>query len=192
MEEQKPIRSFLAIDLSPAVRDRIGGIQMRLRLTLKGVRWVRPEGIHLTLRFFGDIYGKDIRAIDGAVRERAGSAVPLRFRAGGLGAFPNPDRARVLWIGLEGDVEPLALLRQDLDRSLEIIGFPGERRPFKPHLTLGRARGDRILGVRESLRKGELYQAGDFEASSLVLFRSELAPGGAVYTKMAEFPFQTS
>ena len=192
METPEPIRSFLAVELSPGVRERIGGIQEKLKTTLKGVRWVRPEGIHLTVKFFGDIYERDLPSIDGAVRWKAAAAAPMMFRAGGLGAFPRPDRARVLWVGLEGDLEGLGRLQREVEDALEGAGFPRERRAFKPHLTLGRARGDRISGVQEALRKGDRYEAGSFEASSLFLFRSELAPGGAVYTKMAEFPFRGS
>lgn len=189
MEAPKPVRSFLAIEVSPEVRQRIGKIQERLGMSLKSIRWTRPEGIHLTLKFFGDIYERDLAAIGGAVEGRAAAEAPVSLRAGGLGAFPNPDRARVLWIGLDGDLERLSRLQRDLDGAFERLGYPREKRSFKPHLTLGRARGERILGVQDVLRRGESHQAGSFEAGALILFRSELKPGGAVYTKMAEFPF---
>lgn len=192
MEAPKPVRSFLAIEVSPEVRQRIGRIQERLGMYLKGIRWTRPEGIHLTLKFFGDIYEGDVAAIAGAVEGRAAAEAPVHLRAGGLGAFPNAGRARVLWIGLDGDLERLSRLQRDLDGALEGLGYPREKRSFKPHLTLGRAQGERILGVQDVLRKGESHQAGSFEAGALVLFRSELKPGGAVYTKMAEFPFLRS
>jgi 2'-5' RNA ligase len=143
----------------------------------------------LTLKFFGDIYERDLVDIGGAVEGRAAAEAPVHLRAGGVGAFPNPDRARVLWIGLDGDLARLSRLQRDLDEAFEGLGYPREKRSFKPHLTLGRARGERILGVQEVLRKGETQQAGSFEAGGLILFRSELKPGGAVYTKMAEFPF---
>ncbi len=192
MEAPKPVRSFLAIEVSPEVRQRIGRIQERLGMYLKGIRWTHPEGIHLTLKFFGDIYERDIAAIAGAVEGRAAAEAPVNLRAGGLGAFPNADRARVLWIGLDGDLERLSRLQRDLDGAFEGLGYPREKRSFKPHLTLGRARGERILGVQDVLRRGESHQAGSFEAGALVLFRSELKPGGAVYTKIAEFPFLRS
>jgi len=191
MKDERKIRSFLALDPPEEVLREIGAVQGRLRKLVDGdVRWVRPEGIHLTLKFFGDISGGDIENIAAVVEKAAAGERTFTLAVVGAGVFPDPHRPRVLWLGMDGDVERLVAFQKGLERSLRQIGFPPEERPFRPHLTLGRIKTSRgLMGLARVLEKAEEYAAGSFVASGLSLMQSELTPQGAVYTRLKWFPF---
>ncbi|MBA4422847.1 MAG: RNA 2',3'-cyclic phosphodiesterase [Syntrophus sp. (in: bacteria)] len=191
MMDEKKIRSFLALDPPEEVLREIGAVQNRLRKLIEGdIRWVRPEGIHLTLKFFGDVSGDDVANIATVVEKAAEGERPFSLAIGGAGVFPDPHRPRVLWLGMNGDVERLLVFQKGLEQTLQQIGFPHEERPFRPHLTLGRIKTSRgLIGLVRALEKGEEYTAGRFIASGLSLMQSELTPRGAVYTKLKWFPF---
>ena len=189
--DEGKIRSFLALDPPGEILVEIAAIQSRLRKLIQGdIRWVRPEGIHLTLKFFGDIPEDDVDKIAATVEKAAGKESPFALAIGGAGVFPDPHRPSVLWLGMDGDVERLQGFQKGLDRELLRIGFPREERPFRPHLTLGRIRNPKgLIGLARELEKGEEYRAGRFVASGLSLMQSDLTPKGAVYTKLKWFPF---
>ncbi len=192
MTREKPKRVFLAIDLPGDVKEQIVAIQNKLKFLLEGVRWVRPEGIHLTLKFFGDILSDDIAQISEVIENKTRDSVPMTFNTDKIGAFPNLERRRVLWLGMTGDTQKLLTLQQAIETGLEPHGFKREKRRFRPHLTLGRAKSSRgmILGLSEAVTTENNYNTGDFTAQGLTLFQSELKPGGAVYTELAYFPFE--
>lgn len=191
MTDEKKIRSFLAIDPPEEVLRGIGAIQSRLRKLVEGdIRWVRPEGIHLTLKFFGDIFAADVANIATVVEKAAERERSFSLAIGGAGAFPDPHRPRVLWLGMNGDVERFLVFQKGLDQALLQIGFPREERPFRPHLTLGRIKTSKgLIGLARALEKGEEYSVGRFIAAGLSLMQSELTPRGAIYTKLKWFPF---
>ena len=191
MTDEKKIRSFLALDRSEEVLMEIMGVRNRLRKLIEGdIRWVRPEGIHLTLKFFGDVSVDDIANIAIVVEKAAEREMSFSLEIGGAGVFPDPHRPRVLWLGMKGDVERLLVFQKGLDQALLQIGFPREERPFRPHLTLGRIRTSKGLsGLARALEMGEKYAAGRFIATGLSLIQSELTPGGAIYTRLKWFPF---
>ncbi len=191
MTDEQTIRSFLALDPPEEILREIGQVQNRLQKLIHGdVRWVRPESIHLTLKFFGDISENAVANIS-AVAEKAAAAVgPFDLAIGGAGSFPDPHRPRVVYLGMNGDVARLVIFQKELERALQEIGFPREERPFRPHLTLGRIKSPKgLIGLAEALEKGETYTAGRFIASGLNLFKSDLTPRGAVYTRLAGYPF---
>ena len=192
MKREKPKRVFLAIDLPGDVKEQIVAIQNKLKFLLEGVRWVRPEGIHLTLKFFGDILSDDIAHISEVIEDKTRDAVSMTFNTDKIGAFPNLERPRVLWLGMTGDAQKLLTLQQAIETGLEPHGFKREKRRFRPHLTLGRAKSSRgmILGLSEAVTTENNYNTGDFTAQGLTLFQSELKQGGAVYTELAYFPFE--
>jgi len=190
MADKGHVRAFLAIDLPAGVKNEIGEIQKSLKPHLGGVRWTRPDGIHLTLKFFGDIGTDRIEDISRTVEKSTAAVAPFSLTIETLGVFPGIRKARVLWIGMGGDLKALLYVQQEIDEGLEALGFPREERSFKPHLTLGRFRSpgdasglDRILETRNN------YRAGTFTAEGLKLFKSDLRPEGAVYTVLAHFPF---
>jgi 2'-5' RNA ligase len=191
MTDEKNIRSFLALDPPEEVKKEIASIQNRLRKLIHGdIRWVRPEGIHLTLKFFGDVSGDDVANIATVVEKAVEGERSFSLAIGGAGIFPDPNRPRVLWLGMNGDVERLLVFQKGLDQALLQIGFPREERPFRPHLTLGRIKTSRgLIGLAQALEKGEEYAAGRFIASGLSLFQSELTLRGAIYTRLKWFSF---
>jgi len=191
LTEFESIRAFLAIEPPETVRQAMGALQSRLRYSLSGtISWVRPEGIHLTLKFFGAIAQTDISRISAAVGPVAARFAPLNLEVRRLGLFPDSRRPRVLWLGLEGDLSALKALQKDCDGELTHYGFSREDREFRAHLTLARIKSTKGLsGLDRLLTKGETYEAGRFQASGMTLFRSQLTPQGAVYSELASYPF---
>lgn len=191
MSNEKPIRAFLAVDPSQEVLNEIIRIQERLKKSIQGdVRWVRPEGIHLTLKFFGNISDTDVANISAVVKNNVVIVKPFTVNVKKVGSFPDVNRPRVLWLGVDGDVDPLIRLQKEIDRGLQEYGFKKEDRPFRPHLTLARVKDPRgLIGLAKILEKSEEYVAGHFDVGGLILFKSDLTPQGAIYTKLDFFPF---
>jgi len=191
MNDEKSIRAFLAIELPDGVLTEIGVIQTRLTKALQGaIRWVKPEGIHLTLKFFGDISERDIATISRAVKDQANGMKPFALDVKTLGVFPDLNRPRVIWLGIDGDIQPLMMFQRSLDQKLYENGFSKEDRSFRPHLTLARIKERKgLIGLAKVVERKDNYMAGHFNAGELTLFRSQLTPAGAVYTKLACFPF---
>jgi 2'-5' RNA ligase len=184
------IRSFLAFELPPEIREEIGKISRELRKSRLPARWVREENIHLTIVFLGSIDENVVEDLE----ERVGSVVKgfTGFTAGlkGVGVFPNQWKPRVLWIGLDGDIGGLSKLRDELQDALRVFGLREEKRPFRAHLTLGRFK-DRLKGDEELKWILDRYHdiaSQPYCLDELVLFKSDLRPGGPVYTKMASWP----
>jgi RNA 2',3'-cyclic 3'-phosphodiesterase len=191
MSDEKSIRAFLAIDPPQEIFNEIIKIQERLRKTLQGdIRWVKPEGIHLTLKFFGYIYDSDVANISDVVKNSVANMKALLLNVRSIGAFPSVNRPRVLWLGIDGDTDALINLQVKIDAGLESYGFKKEDRPFRPHLTLARIKEPKgLVGLAETVKKNEDYIAGSFTAGGLTLFKSDLKPTGAIYTKLDYFPF---
>ena len=191
MTDERMIRAFLALDPPEEILREIGRVQERLKRLIHGdVRWVRPESIHLTLKFFGDIRDGEVETISTVAGRAAADVGPFELAIGGAGVFPDMKRPRVIWLGMNGDTERLTIFQNGLERALREIGFPGEERPFRPHLTLGRIRSPKGLGgLAEALKQAEKDADARFTVSGLCLFKSELTPQGAIYTRLAVYPF---
>jgi len=188
-ETEKNIRAFLAIEPPEDILQKISDLQEKLKREISGrLSWTRPQGQHLTLKFFGDISTDDVKNICSAVQKRIVLEAKLNLNVEKLGVSPDARRPRVLWCGVTGDVEKLVTLQKKLDSDFADIGFPAEERPFKAHLTLARIKDSReITGMNEALKKHDSFTAGEFVTDKLFLFQSNLSPQGAVYTKLAEF-----
>lgn len=191
MTEEKHIRTFLALELPPVIRKKVEILQRRLKQLLRGdVRWTKPDGMHLTLKFFGNISERQIAAVGEGVRDITARTTPLTLQVGSVGAFPSAKRPRVIWLGIEGDAEPLIRLQREIDEKLLDRGFEAEQRPFRPHLTLGRVgTPGGVAGLDELVEQGDEVAAGCFTVRELTLLKSELTPRGAIYTALARFPF---
>lgn len=184
-------RAFVAIDLPDHVRSALGEAQETLKSYGFRVKWVRPESIHLTLKFLGNIDVNRTDAIVNAMTLASSCHAALRLNASGMGVFPNARRPRVIWVGLGGQVDHLKILQQALDAHLADLAFPAEKRPFKGHLTLGRVKGKIAVDrMRAALAKFDSFESEGFEANQIILFKSELHPTGAVYTKVARVRFE--
>jgi 2'-5' RNA ligase len=177
------------MELPPEVRQALARLQteMKRRPSLACLRWVRPEGIHLTLKFLGESTASVLPSIERAIESAATGMEPVNLRLGKPGTFGGRTAPRVLWTGVEGDISQVSVLQQRLERSLETAGFPRETRPFSPHLTLARVPPERAREVAADLtRTLEEVAASEvaFVAKELAVMRSELRPGGAVYTQL--------
>lgn len=190
MSGENSLRAFIAVEIGPEVRRQLAALQARLKASGADVRWVRPEGIHLTLRFLGDIRPADIGRLAGVMAEAVAEQAPVELTAAGWGVFPDPQRPRVIWVGLPGADEKLSKAAAALEEKLIAAGFGPADKPWKPHLTLGRVQSPR--GREPLLRalagEGE-KEYGRFLADRLILFQSRLERGGAVYTVLQEVPF---
>jgi 2'-5' RNA ligase len=192
MNDVKNIRAFLAIDPPAAVRDGIAAIQNRLRKVLTGdIRWTNPTGIHLTLKFFGNISEDDMDTIAAVVGPIAAGLTPLPLDIGTAGFFPDAKRPRILWLGTGGDVNRLVALQASIEDGLAVRGFPKEERSFRPHLTIARIKSPKgLTGASRLAETRSDYRAGSFTAEGVSLFQSTLTPRGAVYTELAKYHFK--
>jgi RNA 2',3'-cyclic 3'-phosphodiesterase len=188
-DSEKNIRAFLAIDPPEDILQAMSRLQEKLKREISGrISWTKPQGQHLTLKFFGDISPEDVKIICSAVQNRVASGQSLNLKIEKMGVFPDARRPRVIWCGVTGDVEKLSGLQKQLDSDFAGIGFPAEERPFQAHLTLGRIKDSRgLTGINEALVKYSAFAAGAFNCKELILFQSKLSPQGAIYTKLAEF-----
>ena len=188
-DSEKNIRAFLAIDPPEDILQAMSRLQEKLKREISGrISWTKPQGQHLTLKFFGDISTEDVKNICSAVQKRIVSESNLNLKVETLGVFPDPRRPRVIWCGVSCEAEKLTTLQKKLDSDFANIGFPSEERPFRAHLTLARIKDSRDLtGMNEALTKYSAFAAGEFNCKELILFQSKFSPQGATYTKLAEF-----
>jgi 2'-5' RNA ligase len=187
------MRLFVALEIPAAVRDNLATLIDELRVadassSKNKARWVRPEKLHVTLKFIGNVDTGKLEAIRGALAEvRSESGVEMRFR--GLGFFPNEKRPRVFWAGIEASPN-LAPLANEIDVRMEKLGVPRETREFAPHLTL--ARFD-PAGVSETLRavtqKNSAREFGALHAGEFHLIESKTHSTGAEYGRLSSFAF---
>jgi RNA 2',3'-cyclic 3'-phosphodiesterase len=188
------IRSFIAFEQPEAIRGFLRETSSSLIKSRLDVRWVKPENIHLTIVFLGNVSVENLSAMERPIGVTCGRHRPFPISLKGLGCFPNARSPRVLWLGLEGDAERMGRLRDELQAGLVPFGIEAEKRPFRPHLTLGRfnrsPRGDRelerVLGEHEGL------SSPSCTIEELVLFKSDLRRGGSIYTKLKSWPFTGS
>lgn len=192
MDEVKNIRAFLALDPPENILRTIGDLQNRMKKFLKGeIRWVNPKGIHLTLKFFGNISAGDVPVIVDSLRPVTSVTRPFALEIRSAGVFPNASRPRVLWLGMGGETARLVSLQAQIENVLAGAGFPKEDRPFRPHLTLARIKSPKgLAGISNLLETRDGYEAGAFTGGGLTLFKSDLTPKGAVYSQLFYFPFQ--
>lgn len=188
------IRSFIAIELPQRVTQGLARLQERLlQFTPKGVKWVDPAGIHLTIKFLGEVPSNQIRLISANLAEIVKGIKAFSLGVEGLGVFPDSRRPRVVWVAVVREVDKLVQLQQAVDSALAPLGFKKENRPFVPHLTLARLRDDMPYQERQSF--GQHYLAARletipfFKVESLDLMKSQLTPRGAIYTRLDTFGF---
>ncbi len=186
------IRAFIAIELPAELRKRMGEFQAGLnRPQQKFVKWVNPGSVHLTLKFLGNVKEKQLDSIKKELQDIAKESRTFSIATSETGCFPNLKRARVFWLGLDGDIDQLLKLQGRIDEALSRMGFAKENRPFTAHLTLARLKED--CSMADRLEFAELVKDANFERpfsmkiEAVSLMRSQLTPAGAVYTQLAEF-----
>lgn len=177
------IRAFIAANLALSVSEEMAKVQSALQKAKGDIRWVKPQGFHLTFRFLGNIEQTRVAPILTALRAAARLHPQFQVRTQGLGAFPSFTRPRVLWTRLNGD--GLQELYTKIESALSSCGFPPEGRAFRPHITLGRVRSPRGWNpVLEGIKAYLQYDFGESPIDKVTLYQSDLGPGGAVYTPL--------
>jgi 2'-5' RNA ligase len=183
-------RLFIALELPRNVLTTLAHIQSDLKRTTPpgAVRWVQPKGIHLTLKFLGDVPVSQLTDLKAALEQATSSHEPFELAIEGLGCFPNTQRPRVLWAGVTGELSRLNALQSAIERFIAPLGYPTERDTFSPHLTLGRtarqAGRDETAALGRLVEQTDIGQVARWRVEAVSLMRSQLKPDGAVYTEL--------
>jgi len=191
------LRSFVAVEIPAEIQNALASSSAPLQTALPKplVRWVAPQNVHLTLKFLGDVSPANLERLAEALKVEAAEHETFTISVSGLGAFPNPRRARIIWIGLDAPAALLALLR-GVEAVTSRLGYASEERPFSPHLTIGRVRqnvsGADLQQVRYALEGTSIGALGTFRVDAVHIFKSDLKPGGSVYTHLYTLPMKTS
>lgn len=187
------MRAFVGIPVGEETRAVLVRAQEALRRADADVRWVRPDSIHLTLKFLGEIGDDQAERLRELLAAEAARWPRLALEIAGIGSFPERGTPRVVWAGCRGDLAKLAGLAQAVERAAEQVGVPKEGRPFVAHLTIGRVKSDRnakrLLAAVENQREAPI---GKEEVSRFILFRSTLTAEAPIYEELAEFPLGAS
>jgi RNA 2',3'-cyclic 3'-phosphodiesterase len=180
---KKTLRTFAAVEITPAIRSRAVALIAALDGTAADVRWVEPHNLHLTLKFLGDIRQHDIVDVHRAIRRATAKLSPFEVEVRGAGAFPNAARPRTVWLGMNGGTEPMIVLHDRVEAELAELGFREERRRFQAHLTIGRVRGVGmgIAELGDRLAAQADFLAGRMTVNQVTLFSSELTSEGPIY-----------
>ena len=183
------IRAFIAISLSDEVHLGLEKVIQDLKTRLPGgaVRWVQADNIHLTIKFLGDVSLAGLELLTTMLQAEAARHPQFEFSVGGIGAFPSPRRPRVVWVGVEAPSE-LSGLQRGVEAEMARLGYAPDERPFSPHLTIGRVTRNadstelrQLSSVVEASKVGFL---GATRVKAVHLFRSDLQPSGAIYTRL--------
>jgi 2'-5' RNA ligase len=178
------VRCFIAVEVSSEARAQIGTLLGRLGRTRGPVRWGKPDQMHLTLAFLGEVPQDFVDSAVARLRPAVACFRQFTARLSGVGVFPNSKRARIVWVGVDLGRAELCALQAGVVEALEGVGFQPESRPFSPHLTVGRVKVPADVGSTVQMK----FESEPFEVGSVVLFSSVLQSTGPVYSVLAEFP----
>jgi 2'-5' RNA ligase len=177
------IRTFTAVEVWPEIRERARWLVGRIKDTTAKVTWVKPDQMHLTMNFLGDVEMNEIPAVCNAVNEAVGPFAPFDVEMAGVGVFPSYENPRTIWLGVGDGSDQLVALHSALETSLGELGFRIEARRFRPHLTLGRVRSlpkgaGQLAGL---LKQHAEFEAGPMMVSEVTIMSSELGRDGPTY-----------
>jgi RNA 2',3'-cyclic 3'-phosphodiesterase len=187
------IRAFIAIEIPVEIQKGIARniADLKKNAGKSAVRWVATENIHLTLKFLGDVSPINVELIQQMLASEANQHPGFEIHVGTFGCFPNPHRPRTLWVGLQAPPE-LASLQRGIEAAAAKIGYTPEERSFSPHLTVGRVRETatpvEIQTLRAALETVKIGELGKVQVNTVHLLKSDLQPGGAVYTRLFSAP----
>ena len=178
------MRTFIAIEIPSEIKSALATLQTELRRAGADVSWTKPENLHLTLKFLGEVDERRIVEIEKACVSLAAEFQPFTLSLDNTGVFPNVRQPRVIWAGLSGEIGNVVEMHRRLDERLALTGFKREEKGFHPHLTIGRIKSNKK--TRELIALADMYQlpALSFAVTEIVLMKSELRPAGAEYSPM--------
>ncbi len=189
------VRTFLAVDLPEDVRQRIMETSRQLAAAGDPVKWVEPQNLHVTLKFLGDVEDRELYDVCRVAQQGAEQVASFRAECRGIGAFPDLDRPRTIWAGVEDPEGKFTQLHARLEEGYEKLRFPRELRPYRPHITLGRQRAGRrratggaTLPLREALVQWADTSFGPLTVEAVTIYGSELTSEGPVYTRLGTAP----
>ena len=190
MTEKPSARLFIAVELPALVKKELGKLQQQLgQQPDDAIKWVAPDSIHLTLKFLGNTPTDTVGEIAATLNLAVEGFTPFKVRLYGSGAFPNVQRPVVAWCGLGGSTDHLMRLQQAVEAAVSPLGFPAEKRPYSPHLTLARLKDYTPALSRQSLSRRLItqsqYEGPWFEVKKVSLMQSRLTPSGPVYSRLA-------
>src|SRR5579864_5401883 len=180
------MRLFVAVEIAPDIREKIISFIEKVRPDIASARWVRPEGLHITVKFLGNVADESRAAIEGALGRVKATSFSLAVQ--GVGVFPNARSPRVLWVGIESGPE-LGHLAAEVDKTMAPLGFEREKRAFTPHVTLARFNDPRRVSVSSALSAPDA-SFGRMTATQFHLYESHLSPQGSRYAKLASFALE--
>lgn len=190
------MRTFIAIELPKEIKDALARLQAKLKTTGADVKWVEPQNIHLTLKFLGERDDKKVEKITRALEEVAHQKSPFTIRISSLGAFPNINSPRVIWVGIDKGDNESKEIAGGLEEKIARLGIPKEERPFSSHITVGRTRSslNREKLVQELEKSADYFgeKKLEFIAGKITLFKSTLTPKGPVYEALKEASLKTA
>jgi 2'-5' RNA ligase len=188
------LRLFVACEVPDDAKQAIGEVIDKLKAKSgKAVRWVNPEGVHVTLKFLGEVPVKRLPAIKLAIQEAVVGHQPFELELSNIGTFGGREGLRIMWVGVAGDVLRLEALVRAVNAALAVVGFEPERRPFRPHLTLGRVRDEVSTRARAEIEVavGKMeVPPSSWRTTQVSLMRSRLTANGAHYEVLATFPLR--
>ena len=189
------MRTFIAIELPLEIKNYLSRLQDELKTAGADVKWVKPDNIHLTLKFLGEVDEKKLDKISKIIAETAEGKNKFPARISSLGAFPKTDFPRVIWVGLDTGDKEIKQIAKELEEKIAKIGIPKEDRPFSSHITIGRLRTPLN---RERLVQNLKDKAGlggeklEFYVTKITLFKSTLTPSGPIYEALKETNLETT
>jgi len=184
------MRLFIAMPLPSIIEEALAKIIFDLKQNRSGVRWVKPQNIHLTLKFLGETDESKVKAIGDVIEKVSKNYNTLSGKIDIIGGFPNLKRPRVIWAGMSNPIEILAEIAEAIEDELEELGFEKEKRKFKSHLTLGRVKDSFGLPGLVEVIKNYKFMPEELKFDRIVLFKSTLTPGGPIYERLLEAELQ--
>jgi 2'-5' RNA ligase len=184
------IRAFIALPLEPALADEIKKIQQQLDSHGGAVRWISPHQLHLTLQFLGNVATGCLDDLAAALRRACAGTAPFQIALEGAGCFPNTKSPRVVWIGIQGDLESLRKLHERIAQETKQFGDHDDPRAFQPHLTIGRVNASGLEGRKagQAIECASVPKLGDWTVRQVLLVQSKLASAGVRYITLGAVP----
>ena len=182
------MRTFIAVEMPTDVKKVIGNYIDSIQGSFKGVKWVLPQNLHLTIKFLGEVKESDLKNLSGCVEKAASDFSPFSIDLSNIGFFPSSKNLKVIWIGMDGGADNLPDLFQELENFLENLGFDREARAFSPHLTIGRMKKKKKHKYHVNINPEELpeFEPVEFYVKSIAIIKSTLTPQGPIYEKLYE------